>query len=57
MADEERPPAGFNQATVHIRRETFVVLQRIREDESYPSYDHVIREALRGRYQRYAYDL
>ncbi len=46
-----------NQKLVSVRVDTFHVLQRIRLDESYQTYDHIVREALKRVYPRYAFDL
>ena len=44
-------------ALVRVRWNTYQALRRIREDDSYPTFDMVIKKALREAYPRYAADL
>jgi hypothetical protein len=46
-----------NDTQVHVRSDLKTVLDRIRMDESFASFDHVIREAVKKVYPRYAFDL
>jgi len=36
---------------VYVRHETFLALQRIREDQSFQTYDHIIMELIKYRYK------
>ncbi len=39
-----------NRHSVHLRMETYRALCRVREDESYPTFDQLIMEALRAKF-------
>lgn len=44
------------EATLHVRRETYRALSRIREDHSFPTWDMLLRELVRKAYP-HQYDL
>lgn len=46
-----------HQQVIGIRSDTYAVLRRIREDRSHPTFDMVIREALRKAFPAEACDL
>ena len=48
----EDPP----RHVVSLRRETYRALCRVREDESFPTFDQLIMEALRAKFGR-RYDI
>ena len=44
------PPTHPPDQIVRIRWDLYIALKRLREDFSYPTFDHLIREAVREKY-------